>query len=135
MAVSGIELKGRVGNVVYYRVRGKTRIRSLPLQYRDANTPRQQAVRRRLVVAARFYHRLLETPLANMWRAFARGKKNNGYILFMKRNIRVFDDRTLFDPARLRLTEGRLAPLHHESVEACKGTQVTFLSPQWRNVA
>ena len=66
-------MRGKVGNLIFYEVNGTTRVRSVPLEYRDANTESQRQTRRRLVVAVRFYQHLKETLLWRVWREAARG--------------------------------------------------------------
>ena len=44
-------LQGRLGNLIFYQVKGVTRIRSVPLMVRNPETPAQQAVRKRLIVS------------------------------------------------------------------------------------
>ena len=43
-------LQGRLGNLIFYQVKGVTRIRSVPLMVRNPETPAQQAVRKRRTV-------------------------------------------------------------------------------------
>ena len=38
-------LQGRLGNLIFYKVKGVTRIRSVPLMVHNPETPAQQAVR------------------------------------------------------------------------------------------
>ena len=47
-------LQGRLGNLIFYQVKGVTRIRSVPLMVRNPETPAQQAVRKRLIVSVQF---------------------------------------------------------------------------------
>ena len=91
-------LQGRLGNLIFYQVKGVTRIRSVPLMVRNPETPAQQAVRKRLIVSVQFYRRLKDTPLKAVWQVAARDTLVNGYNLFLKRNIHAFNDRTLSLP-------------------------------------
>lgn len=61
-------LQGRLGNLIFYKVKGVTRIRSVPLMVHNPETPAQQAVRKRLIAAVQFYRRLKDTPLKAVWR-------------------------------------------------------------------
>ena len=55
-------IRGRVGNVVFCKLNGKSYMRSLPDRI-DPNTPKQQEVRSRFRVAVRFYKKIKETSL------------------------------------------------------------------------
>ena len=101
-------LQGRLGNLIFYQVKGVTRIRSVPLMVRNPETPAQQAVRKRLIVSVQFYRRLKDTPLKAVWQVAARDTLVNGYNLFLKRNIHAFNDRTLSTPSALSMTCGNL---------------------------
>ena len=112
MATTKQMMRGKVGNLIFYEVNGTTRVRSVPLEYRDANTESQRQTRRRLVVAVRFYQHLKETLLWRVWREAARGEAASGYALFLKRNVHVFNDRTLEDTERLVVSEGKLPAMN-----------------------
>ena len=101
-------LQGRLGNLIFYKVKGVTRIRSVPLMVHNPETPAQQAVRKRLIAAVQFYRRLKDTPLKAVWQVAARDTPVNGYNLFLKRNIHAFNDRTLGMPSALSMTCGSL---------------------------
>ena len=62
MAKTESLLQGRLGNLIFYKVKGVTRIRSVPLSVRNPKTQAQQSVRKRLIAAVLFYRRL-KTPL------------------------------------------------------------------------
>ena len=42
MATTKQMMRGKVGNLIFYEVNGTTRVRSVPLEYRDANTESQR---------------------------------------------------------------------------------------------
>ena len=109
MAIVDENIRGRIGNSVFYRVGPATRVRSVTSSYTDANTTRQQESRSRLRVAVRFYQRLVEVELQKPWFLVARGSGKSGYNLFMKLNMMVFKPNgRIGDFARLQLTIGRL---------------------------
>ena len=83
MAIVDENIRGRIGNSVFYRVGPATRVRSVTSSYTDANTTRQQESRSRLRVAVRFYQRLVEVELQKPWFLVARGSGKSGYNLFM----------------------------------------------------
>ncbi len=124
MAKTEQVMQGRVGNVVFYRVKGRTYIRSVPLKYRDANTAMQRSNRLRLMVATRFYQRLQGTFLIDVWRLAAGELAMNGFNLFMKMNLQVFNTRTLFEPPRLKMSFGVLPRLNHPEAEVREGNRI-----------
>ena len=79
-------IKGRVGNVVFCKLNGKSYMRSVPDRI-DPNTPQQQEVRSRFRVAVRFYQKIKETPLKGILDLSADKICSSGYALFMKKNL------------------------------------------------
>ncbi len=126
-------MQGRVGNVVFYRVKGRTYIRSVPLKYRDANTAMQRSNRLRLMVATRFYQRLQGTFLIDVWRLAAGELAMNGFNLFMKMNLQVFNTRTLFEPPRLKMSFGVLPRLNHPEAEILEGNRIQLTWNYWES--
>ncbi len=114
MAIVDENIRGRIGNSVFYRVGPITRVRSVTASYMDANTARQQESRSRLRVAVRFYQRLVEVELQKAWFLVAQGTGRSGYNLFMKLNMMVFKPNgRIGDFARLQLTIGGLQKVNH----------------------
>ncbi len=133
MAKTEQVMQGRVGNVVFYRVKGRTYIRSVPLKYRDANTAMQRSHRLRLMVATRFYQRLQRTFLIDVWRLAAGELAMNGFNLFMKMNLQVFNTRTLFEPPRLKMSFGVLPRLNHPEAEVREGNRIQLTWNYWES--
>ena len=123
-------LQGRLGNLIFYQVKGVTRIRSVPLMVRNPETPAQQAVRKRLIVSVQFYRRLKDTPLKAVWQVAARDTLVNGYNLFLKRNIHAFNDRTLSTPSALSMTCGNLPRMNDLRMTGRSDRTVTLA---WNN--
>ena len=82
-------IRGRVGNVVFCKLNGKSYMRSLPDRI-DPNTPKQQEVRSRFRVAVRFYKKIKETSLKGILDLSADKICSSGYALFMKKNLKAF---------------------------------------------
>ena len=95
MAKSENVIRGRIGNMIFYRVRGVTRIRSVPLSAVRPDALKCRTARLRLIAAVRFYQRLQDTRLRDIWRMAAKDTAMNGYNLFVKQNIHVFNDLSL----------------------------------------
>lgn len=133
MAKTKKQIRGRVGNMVFYQVGNETRIRSTASQYTDANTKEQQANRSRLRVAIRFYQRLAETFLRDTWKIAAADSGKSGYNLFMKINMAAFKpDGKIGDFSLLQLSEGVLQKVNHLSAVADSENTVTLT---WENDA
>lgn len=127
MAKTEKQIRGRVGNTIFYQVGNETRVRSTAFQYTDANTEEQQANRSRLRVAIRFYQRLAETLLRDTWKIAAADSGKSGYNLFMKMNMMVFKpDGKIGDFSHLQLAEGLLQKVNHLSAIADNPNTVTL---------
>lgn len=114
MAIIDENIRGKVGNSVFYRVGSITRVRSAAANYLDANTIKQQENRSRLRVAIRFYQRLVEIGLQEAWYLATQGTGKNGYNFFLKLNMMVFKPNgKIGDFARLQLTVGMLQKVNH----------------------
>ena len=123
-------LQGRLGNLIFYQVKGVTWIRSVPLMVRNPETPAHQAVRKHLIVSVQFYRRLKDTPLKAVWQVAARDTLVNGYNLFLKRNIHAFNDRTLSTPSALSMTCGNLPRMNDLRMTGRSDRTVTLA---WNN--
>lgn len=130
MAKTDHLIRGRVGNLVFYSVRGETRVRSLPLLKRISHSPEQELNHRRLIVAVRFYQRLKTLRLRDVWREATRETTINGYNLFLKQNLHVFNERTLFDPAGLSMTAGTLPRMNGLALVSQVEDEITVA---WKN--
>ena len=114
MAIVDENIRGKIGNSVFYRVGVVTRVRSAATSYMDANTTKQQESRSRLRVAIRFYRRLVEIGLRKAWYLAAKGTGKSGYNFFLKLNMMVFKPNgKIGDFARLQLTIGMLQKVNH----------------------
>ncbi len=102
-------VQGGYGNLVTYCVKGQNRARSKPLEYHDANTPEQQKARRRICIVTRFYSRLKETPIIDIWRVAAIPTPYDRYTLFRKVNTNVFlPNGKIGDFSNLHMAQGTL---------------------------
>ena len=101
-------LRGKIGNVIFYRVGEEVRIRSRNSRYRDAKTPEQQAQRSRVKGVAALYNGL-SSQLLVYWKEQAVGTNLTGYNLFMRSNIHnVGPDGNLLNPQDLLVVQGNL---------------------------
>lgn len=114
MAKTDQQIRGKVGNTIFYRVDGETRVRSAAADFRDANSDDQRSLRSRLRVATFFYQRLVGVISREIWKQAANGTGKNGFNLFMKVNMLVFNaDGKIGDFSRLSLTAGALQEVNH----------------------
>lgn len=101
-------LRGKIGNVIFYRVGEEVRVRSRSSRYRDAKTPEQQAQRSRVKGVAALYNGL-SSQLLVYWKEQAVGTNLTGYNLFMRSNIHnVGPDGNLHNPQELLVVQGNL---------------------------
>ena len=121
MAKSENVIRGRIGNMIFYRVRGVTRIRSVPLSAVRPDALKCRTARLRLIAAVRFYQRLQDTRLRDIWRMAAKDTAMN---------IHMFNERTLFDPARLLLVSGTLPPMNCLELAEQTGRRIVLT---WKN--
>lgn len=114
MAITNSTIQGKIGNAIFYRVGRTSRVRSVPAEYLDANTPQQQENRSRLRIATRFYQRLMETILRDVWKMAAGKSGANGFNFFMKENMMVFKPNgKISDFSRLQLGVGMMQKVDH----------------------
>ena len=130
MATTENAIRGRIGNMIYYRVKGVTRIRSVPISQGMPDSLECRNARLRLIAAVRFYQHLQDKQFRNIWRIAAENTKINSYNLFVKQNIHAFNERTLFAPANLQLTSGVLPPMNCPEIVEQTGQRLVLA---WTN--
>ena len=127
----GAIVSGRVGNVVYYQLRGKSYVRAIPLRKKDSWTPAQQLHRKRISKVGELWKQLKSTRIAQIWNLAS--EEMNGYAYFMKINLSAFGaDCNLTDPRELQLSTGKLRlPLELEAERTSPGSNTITVS--WIN--
>ena len=84
MARSEIMIRGRIGNMIFYRVKGVTRITFNPsVEQGKPDSSKCRSARLRLIAAVRFYQRLQDPRFRDIWRMAAKDTAMNGYNLFV----------------------------------------------------
>ena len=127
MAKTEQEIRGKVGNMVFYKVGNEIRVRSTANDFQDADSEGQHPRRSRLRVATLFYQRLTKTISRRIWKLAATGTSQNGFNLFMKKNMMVFTPcGNVGDFSRLCLTAGVLQQVNHLEVTADDAGRVTL---------
>lgn len=100
-------LSGKIGNVVYVQMDGKTYARGVPNRRKDSWSEKQQLHRKRFRAVNDFCHKLLEEPLRKIWNQAS--PSGRGYALFVKTNMPVFAlNGSMTDVGLLQLTAGKL---------------------------
>ena len=127
MAKTEQEIRGKVGNMVFYKMGSETRVRSTASDFQDADSEGQRSGRSRLRVATLFYQRLTKVISREIWKLAAAGTSQNGFNLFMKKNMMVFTPcGNVGDFSRLCLTAGVLQQVNHLEVTADDAGWVTL---------
>lgn len=121
------KIRGRVGNTIFTERNGKCYARAVASSVKNPNTPKQQAVRNRFRVAVRFYQRLKETPLNEVWKSAGKKAKLTGFALFMRENLRMFNDQgKIADYDGLRLAVGSRYGAYDLSASSKEQNRVTL---------
>jgi len=105
--IYGNDVTGKVGNVSFYKLRGKTVMRSLPGKRRKQQTPKQLRNQNRFQEIRKFCNLFKHVVIPQIWNGVA--TTSSGYHLFMKSNSAAFDeDGMLTDPQKIILSKGEL---------------------------
>ena len=124
---SMFKIRGRIGNTIFVGRNGKCYARAVAEKVTNPNTLKQQVVRARFRVALRFYQRLKDTPLGEIWRMSGKRAKLTGYTLFMKVNLNMFDhEGKIVDFDGLRLAVGNRCDARGLSASLDDAGQVTL---------
>lgn len=86
----GVNMRGRLGNVIFYTRGGRTYARSCPQKVHNPKTPLQQQQRSRMSDVSAFYKVVRQSRLYGIWRQAADCLKMGGMNLFVKINIAAF---------------------------------------------
>lgn len=86
----GENIKGRLGNLIFYSRFGRTYARIRPPEVHDPCTVLQQQQRSRMKDVTVFYKIVRQSPLAAIWRQTAYLQGMTGINLFVKSNIAAF---------------------------------------------
>ncbi len=119
---------GRVGNVIYYKMRGVFYARASPVEVKDCRSELQLYYRERMRGTATFYGVVRQTLLALVWQAVWQRKNRSAYNLFVQANIRAFNGTALLYDL-VRFSSGGLGLPH--DLQACREGDKVRLT--WRN--
>ena len=141
----GERLHGKVGNMIYYTMNGKTyarraRIPGKPRKWEtEGRSEKQRAVARRFKTLQRLYSYYACEVSAEIWRAAAKARGMMAANLFHSANKGCFDgEGRMTDPALFRFAEGELSLPPRLAVEPLGGGRfaVTWeAAEEWSSAA
>lgn len=127
----GDMVSGKLGNVVFYRMNGKSYVRSAPKRKKDAWTQEQQMYRQRISRAGALWRALKSEEFSRIWNTAS--WMMNGYAWFLKANMPALEmDGTLIDARLLKVSDGKLPMVQKLSVERVEGDAQT-IRVSWQN--
>ena len=120
--IYGNDVTGKVGRVSFYRLRGKTIMRSLPVNRSKTRSKNQLRNQNRFKEVQKFCKQFKPLIIPQIWNGAA--TTSSGYHLFMKVNTPAFDqDGMLTDPMKIRLSTGTLTlPTGMQAVRTSAGS-------------
>lgn len=119
------EHRGKLGNVIFYKVKNQMRVRTNPLVFKDKKSPEQLKQRQKLKMGLRLYQKL-DFAFLYSWRQEAEKLPMNGCNLFIKENmVNITQDGAIADPAKLKITTGSLAKPTNLRVESSTKKLIT----------
>lgn len=102
-------LKGKIGNFIFYHVKGQVRMRSYEKPNSICWTSEQKLQQNRLRTAVFFYRSNHATVLPKIWRIAAQDMIMSGYNLFLQENMPAFNAaHAIGDYSLLHISKGRL---------------------------
>lgn len=105
--ILGAHISGKVGKVVYYTLKGKNCVRSLPKKSEKEPSPVQVLNRQRFLRMTKFCNQFKYVVIPQIWNLSA--KQMTGRNLFIKTNKVAFDAQgRVTDPKLLKLSTGKL---------------------------
>lgn len=111
------EIRGKLGNVVIYKVGEQLRVRTAPGRVKDPKTPGQLAHRARVRGMASLFHQL-DRQLYYYWKELTEGTGMNAYNLFVSKNIKnMTGEGEVADVSEMCLTQGDIAEPYQLTTE------------------
>ena len=122
---AGRKYRGKMGNLIYYTVNGKTyvrRARKRPGTQGKPRTEKQKALSGRFRLVQKVYSFYMQTVSADIWRIAARAQGRRGQNLFCEVNSGCFEAGVgIASPETFRFAEGELLLPWGMQVEALGG--------------
>lgn len=103
------KMKGKIGHLILYNVKGQIRTRANSGKMSVLWSPAQELQQNRLRSAVFFYRANQTTFLPKIWRLAARNMVMSGYNLFLRENMPVFNaGHSIGDYSMLHISKGTL---------------------------
>ena len=100
-------VSGKIGNLVFFQLNGKSYVRAAPKRKRESWTQEQLLYRQRISQASGLWRALRSEQMSKIWNGAA--EQMNGYAWFMKQNMPALAmDGTLMDARLLKVSAGKL---------------------------
>ena len=104
----GDVVSGKIGNVVFVNLNGKSYVRAAPQRKKDSWSTDQLLYRQRISRVSALWRALKSEQLSKVWNLAA--QEMNGYAWFLKLNMPALEmDGTLIDAKLLKVSDGKLA--------------------------
>jgi hypothetical protein len=124
-------VSGKIGNVVFYQMNGKSYVRSAPTRKRESWTEEQQLYRQRISKVGGLWRSLKSDQFSKIWNLAA--EMMNGYAWFVKANMPALAmDGTLIDARLLKVSDGKLPVPQNLQAERMAGDANTIVV-SWQN--
>lgn len=103
----GDQVSGKMRNMVFYQMNGKSYVRSAPITNEDTWNEEQRMRRKRIVKVSELWRALKTEQFSAIWNTAA--QQMNGYAWFVKANMPALGmDGTVIDARLLKLSDGKL---------------------------
>ena len=100
-------VSGKIGNVVFVQLNGKSYVRAAPQRKKDSWTQEQLLYRQRISKASELWRALRSEQVSKIWNGAA--ELMNGYAWFLKLNMPALEmDGTLINVQLLKVSAGKL---------------------------
>jgi hypothetical protein len=124
-------VSGKIGNVVFFQLNGKSYMRAVPVRKENSWTEEQQLYRQRISKASGLWRALRSEQVSKIWNSAA--QEMNGYAWFMKANMPALEmDGTLIDAKLLKVSDGKL-PIPQNLKAERKPDDATTIMVSWQN--
>jgi hypothetical protein len=124
-------VSGKIGNVVFVTMGGKSYVRAAPQRKKDSWSADQLLYRQRISRVSALWRALKSDQMSRIWNSAA--QEMNGYAWFLKLNMPALEmDGTLIDPKLLKVSDGKLpVPQNLKAERQAENPSVVRVS--WQN--
>ena len=124
-------VSGKIGNVVFFQLNGKSYVRAAPVRKKGSWTEQQQLYRQRISKASGLWRALRSEQVSKIWNGAA--EQMNGYAWFLKANMPALQmDGTLIDARLLKVSDGKL-PVHQNLKAEKMPDDAATVAVSWQN--